>query len=376
MAQVIVVGGGLAGSALSIMLGRAGLSVDVYERSSFPREKPCGEGLMPAGVTILRRLGLEHTVGGEPLFGVRYHVRDTCVHAPLAGERDACDHHGLGQRRYHLDAALWRTAHATLGVRVFDGARVTGPLVEHGRVTGVVVDGQSRRAELVVAADGCSSTLRRSLGLERRHPGRVGIRAHFKRASGQPKLSQLEIFMRAGYELYVTPLPNDEVLVAALAHRDVIGGSLRASFTNWIAAEPLLMRWLEGAVQISELLGRSSLVRDTNACVVPGLVLIGDAAGSVDPITASGMSLALASAELLAMNVRGLLSYDPAVLRSFELARSRMVRTHRRLAGCLLALAARPALASLALVFMRMFPAVMRSLVNVAATTGSTACRS
>ena len=72
MTDVIVVGGGIAGSALAIALGRRGMQVELYERGSFPREKPCGEGLMPAGVAALERLGLRDAVGGAPFVGVRY----------------------------------------------------------------------------------------------------------------------------------------------------------------------------------------------------------------------------------------------------------------------------------------------------------------
>ena len=73
MADVLIAGGGLAGSALAIQLGRQGISVEMFERGSFPREKPCGEGLMPAGVAALGRLGLEALPEGEPFWGIRYH---------------------------------------------------------------------------------------------------------------------------------------------------------------------------------------------------------------------------------------------------------------------------------------------------------------
>ena len=58
MIGVLIAGGGLAGSAAAIHLTRLALSVEVLERGHFPREKPCGEGLMPAGVLALERLGL------------------------------------------------------------------------------------------------------------------------------------------------------------------------------------------------------------------------------------------------------------------------------------------------------------------------------
>src|SRR5713101_7712048 len=73
MADVLISGGGVAGSTLAILLGRRGLQVGLFERGRFPKEKPCGEGLMPAGVAVLNRLGVGEAVGGAPFYGVRYH---------------------------------------------------------------------------------------------------------------------------------------------------------------------------------------------------------------------------------------------------------------------------------------------------------------
>ena len=56
--NVVIAGGGLAGTAAAIQLGRLGISTELFERGSFPKEKVCGEGLMPAGVAALERLGL------------------------------------------------------------------------------------------------------------------------------------------------------------------------------------------------------------------------------------------------------------------------------------------------------------------------------
>jgi flavin-dependent dehydrogenase len=176
--------------------------------------------------------------------------------------------------------------------------------------------------------------------------------------------------MRPGYELYVTPLPGDEVLVAALAYQDAVRGSLRDAFLRWLWSEPLLRCWLEGASQTSELSGRAPLVRHSTTRTPEGLVLLGDAASSVDPITAGGMTLALVGAELLAKELPAMLSGSTIANRRFERARKKIVRVHRWLGEGLLAIAERPRLTSLVRRFMQAHPGAMRALVDMASEGG------
>lgn len=367
MTDVIIAGAGPAGSSLAIALGRRGFEVELYEQATFPRDKPCGEGLLPAGVDVLRGLELVDAVAGRPLGGVRYHLTGGSLRSGFAAPDGAVAAHGLGQKRIHLDATLWAAAARTAGVHASAGTRVEGLLTENGRVSGVLVGGEARRARLVVAADGSGSTLRRKLGLERTaKPRRVGIRAHFQLRNGAAPASDIEIFLRRGYELYVTPLPHDEILVAALAHEHAAAGDLRRRFRRWLEAEPLLRDWLEGATQTSELMGRAPLVSSTGGREPPGLVFIGDAAASVDPITAGGLSLALQSAALLAFHAPELLTRSPLARRRFERARARAVRIHRWLGAAVLTLADRPRLAEFARRGFGAQPGAMQALVALA----------
>ena len=143
MTDVLVAGGGVAGSTLAIALGRAGLRVELFERGEFPREKPCGEGLMPAGVAVLERLGLAGRIGGTPISGVRYHFRDRIAAGPFPSVEGRAAT-GLAQRRHVIDRVLFETAAATPGVEVRTRATVSAPIVEGGRVTGFVVNGTAR----------------------------------------------------------------------------------------------------------------------------------------------------------------------------------------------------------------------------------------
>ncbi len=366
MTRVLISGGGIAGSALAISLGRQGIEVELFERRAFPHEKPCGEGLMPAGVCVAERMGLADAIGGEPFYGVRYHFGEFAVEGRFPNQ-DGKPSVGWGQRRLKLDEALFRIASATPGVTAHVRARVDGPIVEAGRVVGLAVDGEPRRGSLVVAADGIDSPIRKAVGLDlppRRN--RFGICAHFRLAGGREQPQWVDVFVRKGYELYVTPLPAREILVAALVENGAMEGPAEQAYSRWLRAEPVLAGRLEGAEQITPIAGRSPLTSRARKGVAPGLVLLGDAAGFVDPITGGGMAQALVSAELLASHtsVRGLASSD-AWIDAFDRERNAMLRDYRMLTSAMLWLASRPWLARNAFRALTVAPRLFSHLLGV-----------
>jgi 2-polyprenyl-6-methoxyphenol hydroxylase-like FAD-dependent oxidoreductase len=364
MPEVIIVGGGIAGSALAIQLGRRGVSVELLERGRFPKEKACGEGLMPAGVAALGRLGLASQVHGAPFQGIRYHFGGEIAGGrfpKIAGLPVA----GHGQRRRELDRALFDEALQTPNVSACTGVRVEGPLVENRRVTGVIVGGEARRAGLVVAADGSNSRLRHALGLDvptRRK--RIGVRAHFRLAGSAPQQEWVDVFLGEGHELYVTPLPNRELLVAALAEADAMRSRIEKTFHRWCQAQPKLAARLEGAEQVSDLLAYAPLSGRARRGWFPGLILLGDAAGSTDPITGGGMTQGLLAAELLAQYVT-CAREDSAWLAEFDRERNAMLRDYRRLTAMMLWLALHPRLMRSVFRALRFSPAFFSHLLGV-----------
>jgi menaquinone-9 beta-reductase len=366
MVDVLIAGGGIAGSALAIMLGRWGFSVELFERDHFPKEKPCGEGLMPAGVAVLERWGLAEAVGGAPFNGVRYHFGNRTAEGcfPRAAALPVV---GRGQRRRHLDAVLFQTAAATPGVKAYASTRVGVPLSKDGRVVGLEVEGQPRNAALVVAADGVHSRIRHQLGLNqppRRR--RFGIRAHFRLAPEREQPPWVDVFVSRGHELYVTPLPEGEILVAALVDGAALGQPVERAFERWWRAQPALAARLEGAEQVSALMGTSPLAGRARAGVAPGVVLLGDAAGFLDPITGGGMAQALMTAELLARYVsRGLDTADRWIW-AFERDRRALLWDYELLTKIVLWLADHPSRAEKLLSVLRIVPSVFSHLIGVA----------
>jgi flavin-dependent dehydrogenase len=252
---------------------------------------------------------------------------------------------------------------------VFEDAAVEGAAVERGRAVGLRVGGDLRRAGLVVGADGIGSRVRRSLGLDgpARGSGRVGIRAHFRLAAGRPAPDRLEIFIGARHEIYVAPLPQGELLVAALADGKALDGHARAALSRWIAENSRLSELLDGAERLTDVAGRAPVAGRARAGFAPGAVLLGDAASATDPLTAGGLAHALVTAERLGAYVPRALAQGDRWLRRFDRERRRLLRAPRLLTGALLAVVRRPRLARGTLRVMRGQPRLMRRLLGVAA---------
>jgi flavin-dependent dehydrogenase len=366
MSDVLIVGGGIAGSTLAILLGRQGFTLELFEQGQFPKEKPCGEGLMPAGVAVLQRMGLAEAVGGVPFYGVRYHTKNLTVEGSFPrvhGMPTA----GRGQRRKYLDEVLFLAAAVTPGVTSYTGTHVDQLLHENGRVVGVVAEGEPRRAKLVVAADGMHSRTRHLLGLDAPlQRKRFGVRTHFQLAHGEKQPPWVDVFLAPGHELYVTPLPNDEVVVAGLADAGALGQPIAKTFSLWWSAQPLLAARLEGARQVSTLECIAPLASKAKCGVAPGIILLGDAAGFLDPITGGGMAHALITAEFLADRVLQARTSRDDWIWDFERERRTLLRDYRLLTQALLGLVSHPTFGEHVLSLLSLSPSLLSHFVGVA----------
>jgi len=326
---------------------------------------------MPGGVSVLQRLGLAEAAGGAPFYGVRYHFGDQTAEGRFP-EADGQTVSGRGQRRKVLDHVLFKAAGETPGVTAHCGVRVDKPLVESGKVVGLLVEGEPRRARLTVAADGVHSRIRRFLGLDvpaRRR--RLGARVHFSLPLGRKQPPWVDVFVSRGHEFYVTPLPENEVLVAVLADGEALEETIECAFGRWWRDQPVLASRLEGAEQVTSLLCSSPLACSARTGVAPGVVLLGDAAGFLDPITGGGMSQALMTAELLTSYLRKGLPHADHWLWDFERDRRALLRDYILLTQVVLWLADHPSLAERLLSLLRVSPTLLSHLIGVSSGTRS-----
>jgi geranylgeranyl reductase family protein len=306
--DAIVVGAGPAGSVASIHLARAGARVLLVDKARFPRDKPCGGGLT---IRAVRELPIsvepvvEHRVDRMGL-RLRYRRRiERRGRAPLI----------LMTQRLRLDHYLVEQA-AAGGATVRDGVKVTDVNEVAGGVT-VSVDGEQVSAEALVGADGVNGTVRRTLGLGGDYVMGVAFEGNVANdvvGDRYRGIAELELGIVPGGYGWVFP-KGDHVNVG-VGGWEREGPGLRAHLAELCRRHGIR----EDAVE--ELRGHRLPLRRPGSVASGGrALLVGDAAGLVDPLSGDGLYEAFVSArlgsaavlELLAGRSESLDSYTPAL---------------------------------------------------------------
>ncbi len=308
-ADVVVVGGGPAGAACARLLARAGLAVTLLDKAAFPRPKPCGEYTSPRVAAVLARLGLRGAVDAA---GARW-LDGMWLHGPGGGAW-LVDYAAQGQRalalsREALDATLLDGARAA-GARVEERCRAVDLLRDgRGHVAGVVARAGSAtrtyRARLVVGADGAQSAIVRALGVAAPvpWPRRMGLVAHY---AGVDLSARGEMHVGGHGYCGLAPLGDGLVNVGVVVDLPRPGAAAppAAILERAVGALPGARRRLAGARRVSPVRGVAPLARRVRRPCGDGWLLVGDAAGFLDPFTGDGVYEALLGGVLAASVAR------------------------------------------------------------------------
>jgi geranylgeranyl reductase family protein len=303
--DVLVVGAGPAGSAVAAALARDGRDVLLVERRRHPRPKACAEYASPRIAEELARLGMSAGWRRDavPLAGmevIRGEDRVRIGYRHRTAPRSAW---GLDRRTF--DATL--AAHAVAsGARLLDLTSLERVERDGTRVTGGVLrsaDGrQTVRSRWIIGADGARSAVSRALGVDRATlPRRLGLVAHY---DGHPELTDHgEMHVGPGWYVGLAPTPGGELNVG-MALPLTGRGTAASRFAAAIAGIPAVAERVADLRRLTPIRGVAPIGHRVAQAGGDGWLLIGDAAGFIDPFTGEGIFRALRSARAAADALR------------------------------------------------------------------------
>jgi len=332
-ADVIVVGAGPSGSTAAYYLAQAGVNVLLIEKSRFPRDKVCGDGLTPRAVRALIAMGVDVSEEAGWLRNKGLRVIGGGMRLELDWpDLSSYPGYGLVRTRASLDEQLARQAQAA-GVKLLEGTTVTGPVLDSdGRIAGVETtaetgekskprsksDNEERapgntatyRARVVVAADGNSSRLSVAMGLRKRDDRPLGVAVRTYYTSPRHKDDYLESWLDLwdgdrllpGYGwIFGMGDGTSNVGLGLLNTSEAFGKTdYRELLRRWLRSMP--EEWGYTEENRTEPVRGAALPMGFNRTphYHKGLLLAGDAAGMVNPFNGEGIAYAMESGEILA----------------------------------------------------------------------------
>ena len=361
-ADVAVIGAGPAGAATALFAARRGRRVVIFDKDAFPRDKPCGEGLMPSGLPLLRELEVDAADiarDAPPLNGIRFGL----PHAPAAVVAFP-EHHGeqagLGVRRLDFDARLAGALERQPRIQFRPQTEVREVRrVPNTPPTLITADGEVR-ARYAVVADGLRSSLRHRLGwtVGPRPPHRYGIVGHWQ-VEG-PVDPWVRITFDDGLEVYEGPVAGNQRMVGLLCYQTRMrefGGRLEARYREVVQS---VRPELGQAEQVGPIVAVGPFWYRASTVAEHGVFLVGDAAGFTDPITGEGIAAGLRQARVLASSLDA-----PKPERTYREAHRRLTKDPRRVASLLLRLSRTPELVARGIRSHERAPQTLSTLVGI-----------
>ena len=331
--DVLVIGGGPAGASAAYWLARYGHEVTVVERKSFPREKTCGDGLTPRAVHQLDEMGLTeqltkfHRYNGLRATGMGRQLELQWPSHPIYPQ------HGYVVRRRELDTMVANNAVAA-GATLLEGHEAIQPIVDRGFVRGALVqptEGEpvEIRARYVVVADGANSRFGRALGTfrTREWPYGTAIRTYWETPRhAEPWIeSALDVKDRNG-----NPMPGYGWIFPVGDGTVNIGVGLLSTFREFKSvntthlldayAHQVAERWeiTPDQPECKATSGRIPMGGSVGPKAGPSYLVIGDAAGSVNPFNGEGIDYAYETARMAALVLHeALVAGDPTTLQRY-----------------------------------------------------------
>ncbi|RMG41231.1 MAG: geranylgeranyl reductase family protein, partial [Methanobacteriota archaeon] len=318
--DVIITGAGPAGAVTALYLEQFGIKPLVIDKATFPREKICGDAISAYTVNRLKELGLESQL--EPLPKTKIHrivyssPNQTQVTLKFAPDGKEDEIYGYVVRRKDFDYMLFKNLKER--VDVLEGKKVTDIVVENGKVKGVLLENQSDPvyARIVVGADGYHSLIAREMGVYDQNPRHwlIAVRAYYEGVTEMIDAIEMHFApnILPGY-FWIFPVEEGITNVGLGMPKDVIKDkklNLKNLLTETLDL-PLFKHRFANAKPVSNLVGWNLPIANVRRKISgDGFILVGDAAGLVDPFTGEGVGNAIASAKIAAETIKELLEKD------------------------------------------------------------------
>jgi flavin-dependent dehydrogenase len=374
MDDVAIAGAGPAGALAATILATAGLRVSIFDRARFPRHKLCGDTLNPGALAVVRRhadvtalIASSDQIDGMLLTG----PGGVRVRGEYGG--------GVAGRsitRQVLDQWLIDRA-VDAGATLHEETVIRDVAIGDGRVAGVITGGRDGRslthpARMVIAADGRHSGIAIGRGLSRQpqRPRRWAIGAYFSDVTDMTRLGEMHV--RRGHYIGIAPVPGgltNACLVVPHESGDLPLCRPAEVLDRYLKADPELSARFANARALAKPTMLGPMAVDASAAGEPGLLLAGDAAGFIDPMTGDGLRFALMGAELAAAIVKevidGTLPIDRAHL---ELAKRRRAafQAKWRFNRALRSLVSSPSSVAFAAATARTLPSLFQKMIRYA----------
>jgi len=351
--DVIVMGGGPAGSSIASILAREGRSVILFEKEEFPRHH-IGESLMTDTYWTFERMGILEKLKQSPF------VRKYSVQFANSAGRESRPFYFF-EANHHESAVTWQVTRAEFDKFLLEHAQEQGAVINQGtpvkrvlfdgdRAVGVEVtlkDGSVQRfdSKVIVDATGQQAILSNKFGWRVRDPKlkKAVLYSYFKGASREPDLNGgatlvLRTEPGSGGWFWYIPLENDITSIGIVADPDYLYKGRGKDFARILEEEiekcESCRRRVAGATRVDKVYSILDYSYRSKQCAGDGFILIGDAYGFLDPIYSSGVLLALKMAELAADAIHDAFSnedFSAARLGQFQSKLDRGIESMRKL---------------------------------------------
>lgn len=351
--RVIIVGAGPAGVTTALFLAQKGIHSVLLDKSTFPRHKACADNITGNALRVINELDatwlakMSHNrltlpIDGVTAYAPNYHQIDLDF-LPL--EQDTDQHSCYTIPRIEFDNFLLARAKENPYIRVIEDCQIAR--VERLKTGGLRLTTKSEHltmyAELVVFSTGSNSNLVDGLCLVKKNPKHVavGVRAYFAGAKPYYKPNFCEVIITEALlpgGMYITPFPDGTVNVNIVIRSDVVIKkkiNLTELMMQVLQTHPLLKDRFEHATLIGKPQG-SRLLLGTNKQKLSGdnFLLVGDAAGLIDLLSANGIPQAMLSAKIAAEEISRCMQandFSGAVLAPYDARVYKRVETYLKM---------------------------------------------